>query len=948
MNDHESRTPPTNLLSAIAPAERAGHPLATYNMIQALETLLPRQDRSQLQNGGAGARVNQALELLMPEEQDGEHQTTSQVISGHRNEMGLQERFKVLFYLLSNNFELDEDEVILSIFRSSGIHTIENMKHLFAMPGLTTRAIAEKLFGSAVRSFDREIITVMLQAGMDPQTLIIDDYKYFDAVTPLEYFCQLEEPPVDMINLLLAHKADVNKYRHSPVIISALLARNKVLMSILISHGADISVFLEKLRSLAERGSLRSEDLDPLKPLLENLLIQHANPTENQRILTTLLRVSVRTENIGLIQLLLARGADVNSMLEAKFESRPCHTTALGLAAEQGATEIMEILLMADATVNLASIRNTNVIQPLTLAVANGVFDAVVLLINCGGDINTSDNSSTRRKTVFDRALEHKGLEICKYLLVMEAEVEEDSLQSFYHQTLCSLIGNSDVESILQLPLEKIDLDRYRKGTRETALGRAIKQGDLAIVKILLEAGATNVGRKDVQIEGLEMAKYLDSVGLLRRVLAVGGQDIIAAAILANDNSLMEYLLHVWPDHVGKVQSIWREALLEAAIAVGNVQALEVLLARGARITDRTLHAAVKRALYKCNDLLLRRIVSLRSPLGINSPDAMYLAVQGGNNAMIKILLDSGIDPRGSSRYLWSALEFAAGLQDDHIFQSILMSADWSKEMLGRAFTASVYRRKGDRMQHLYDAGADLNQRMNLSIASGLRFPIQIAVDMEDISLIKRLIDYGCNPNQRSSTVEIGTPLQIAAEKGNIEIVNLLLEIGADPNGDKACYRTTALQSAVKDGNIQLTERLLDAGSDVNSPPAPHAGATALQYAAIKGFIGIARRLLDEGADVNAGRALKQGRTALEGAAEHGRLDMVQLLLDHGALIEGRGRRQYIRAVKLAEWNAHSTIARFLQRHGQWTVADSQRAAFEKYEPEKCSDPSYNYEYDLE
>ncbi|GES59374.1 ankyrin [Aspergillus terreus] len=351
---------------------------------------------------------------------------------------------------------------------------------------------------------------------------------------------------------------------------------------------------------------------------------------------------------------------------------------------------------------------------------------------------------------------------------------------------------------------------------------------------------------------------------------------------------------------------------------------MEALLACGARITDVELTAAVHRGLFYDNVLLLRRIVSLRLPLRCKAPMALADALRAEYRTLVEILLCSGLDLTG-----WEYLR-------------------WSKEVLGSAFTESILHGRRARMQYLYDAGADLNK----SISDQLRghwFPLQIAVEKKDISVIKTLLEYGCDPDESTKFSAERTPLQAAAEDGNIEIANLLLGAGADPDAvpiyrvDGVLIRrdTTALQSAVRRGHMELVERLLDAGADVNSAPGWESGATALQFAAIQGFIRLARRLLELGADVNAGRAAEYGRTALEGAAEHGRLDMLQFLLANRALIDGRGRRQYIRAVKLAEWNGYSTIATFLRSHGQWTAVDTQRADMEDYETDPKSEPDY-------
>jgi len=196
----------------------------------------------------------------------------------------------------------------------------------------------------------------------------------------------------------------------------------------------------------------------------------------------------------------------------------------------------------------------------------------------------------------------------------------------------------------------------------------------------------------------------------------------------------------------------------------------------------------------------------------------------------------------------------------------------------------------------------------------------------------------------------IHQPLNWAISNENVDMVKLLLVAGLsarvsytmDEKGDR-----TPLQSAIEHGNLDMIKILLAAGADVNEQPAPNAGATALQLASIKGYLGIAKLLLQKeleidqvvigvgqevveigqkvikiDVDTNAAGARFYGRTALEGAAEHGRIDMIELLLQSGTKTTGRGRRQYIRAIKFAERRGHLVAADLLKRHRAWTPKD--------------------------
>ncbi|KAK1672064.1 ankyrin repeat-containing domain protein [Colletotrichum godetiae] len=157
--------------------------------------------------------------------------------------------------------------------------------------------------------------------------------------------------------------------------------------------------------------------------------------------------------------------------------------------------------------------------------------------------------------------------------------------------------------------------------------------------------------------------------------------------------------------------------------------------------------------------------------------------------------------------------------------------------------------------------------------------------------------------------------------------VKAFLDTGKDVNWSLYmhifCGRSL-LQQAVENGDLDMIDLLLKAGAEVNAPAASDCGATALQLAAIMGRVGIAKMLIEKGADVNAPRAERGGRTALEGAAEHGRIDMIQLLLSERADTGGRGRLQYMLAIKFAEEQAHWVAANMLREYRDWTADDDE------------------------
>jgi ankyrin repeat protein len=159
------------------------------------------------------------------------------------------------------------------------------------------------------------------------------------------------------------------------------------------------------------------------------------------------------------------------------------------------------------------------------------------------------------------------------------------------------------------------------------------------------------------------------------------------------------------------------------------------------------------------------------------------------------------------------------------------------------------------------------------------------------------------------------------------DLLKFGVNVNADPHsgGSANLYMPrTALQLAVSKGDVVLIHTLIEKRADVNAAAAHNAGVTVLQLAAAEGYIGLAKLLIEKGADINAKGARWGGRTTLEIAADHGRIDMLEFLLrQQGVLTEGDYRRQYIRAIKLAERNGHNAAAHIPRQFRCWTGEDS-------------------------
>jgi ankyrin repeat protein len=413
----------------------------------------------------------------------------------------------------------------------------------------------------------------------------------------------------------------------------------------------------------------------------------------------------------------------------------------------------------------------------------------------------------------------------------------------------------------------------------------------------------------------------------------------LTAAIMAKDSILVDYLMGEGAAVNNPPNCVATSMTpLSAAVRNRNLELVDSLIQQGAdpydplaleeATNDIRLLQVLLKALHGCNK------TSDRKGLGSRVLDK---AVQKQDHEMVRAILNSPLrDIKSTNMALSQALLYDSSHNFEIIRILLNLGADpntfwlFPYNPLGprakSALCVAIDQNNLQKVQLLLEAGAQVNR----DLAGDMHFsPMQLAVSKKNQDVVRKLLDYGSNPNavllpqdtktpdRSSQPRKNGTPVQIATENRDTEMVRLLLQYKGDPNTVFGEMKHTPLQMASRDGSKEMVELLLEQGADVNSPSAKKFGATALQFAAIKGLLGIAYLLLENGADVNAPPAEIGGRTALEGAAEHGRIDMVQLLLNAGANIsqDQGGQSQYENAARRATENSHRAIRRLLESY---------------------------------
>lgn len=294
-------------------------------------------------------------------------------------------------------------------------------------------------------------------------------------------------------------------------------------------------------------------------------------------------------------------------------------------------------------------------------------------------------------------------------------------------------------------------------------------------------------------------------------------------------------------DEIGKLSG---KTALMLACQNGHKRAVEILLSKGANPhivsewgSNSAAREAVKGGHVEILKLLLRdKHVGTHVRLSLGY--ALIEATIKGRNDIVKLLLESGVDPnvKGSR-------------ESDHSYGSTF------------ALLEAVIGSHTSMVQLLLAKGADINMQSDeMSLT-----PLAVASGEGDEGMIKLLLNKGANPNIRDVHGE--TALDYAKSERHRALIQPFMN------------KEHHLMSAVVKGNAKAVKDLIAAGAHVN---AGHKnGVTVLIEAAARGYTDIARILIDAGANVNSKDAF--GFTALIRATEKGNVEIVKALIDEGA-----------------------------------------------------------------
>jgi len=595
------------------------------------------------------------------------------------------------------------------------------------------------------------------------------------------------------------------------------------------------------------------------------------------------------TSNVKAATFVIENGADVNLICEVNGSIR----TALINAVSNEKLGMVQLLLEKGADPNLAP---PNHDVPIAVVLRAAVlhpyaptrslyFDLIGDLLKHGADI--------KRKISEESLLDYtsrKNFELYMFLLAKSGttaplvtvwDIIHATRQSTYSFTKYLQQHN---EQITQRQLEMALYELAQDG------------GSLAAISILLASGADpntpTLGQPLLSLlpEGDEFRPLQLTELLIEAGATVNYSDLFGQAAATGNIALLERVLRYGAD----LSIFGPEALVTAASQL-NIEACNFLLDKGVDVNafgdhETPLYAAVETGDVQLAKYLIDRGANVNAtPPKRPGWTPLHAACDMGKVEMVEFLLASGaeVNPPNTSP----------------VFTALGALLRGSAEAVVKV----------ELVQILVRNGLDVTRCDRLE-PSGI-LPIIIQYDQSEIFDI--VLKLGIDVNRMTFGKNSGTPIQLAAGKGRLGMVRALFNHGAQINGSLASeYGKTALQAAAANSspNMELLRFLIDKGADVNAAPSYLGGLTAIQAAAAAGNIPVIKYLVSKGGRLHDKPSSVGSGTAIEAAAENGRLDTVKwLLIQYRRREIAISIVELKLAMALAKGNGHLEVADMLK-----------------------------------
>ncbi|KAF5013361.1 hypothetical protein FDECE_608 [Fusarium decemcellulare] len=600
--------------------------------------------------------------------------------------------------------------------------------------------------------------------------------------------------------------------------------------------------------------------------VLELLLRHYEGEILEDTRYSMVLQMSCFLGKKDLVQLLLARGVDLNGI-------GYYYGCALQAAARNGQTEIVKLLLEGGADVNILQGRWHT---PLRAAIAGSYGDIVHLLLEHNADVKLkykTENLDMRDEgripaSSLQLALQGNNMDICRALLAADLTLIGDETYLPHPLIMACQKGYTDMARILLHMNAPINVQGPKtkhwpivRVEDASPLHAAVAGGYVPLVELLLCRGAdVNMDIKDTACT----APLLVAVGkgdrhIVRRLLGAGanvnhisGSETPLSRAVGSGQSiaLVKDLISAGATVVG---SHPHPNCLGVACCKQNFDIIELLLETlcttnenpGAFI-DEVLEAVSQKE-YP-NGQTLRLLCDYVTP----TPKRFVQACCSGSVSLIAHMLQQGMDANGDESEEESPLQAAARhLRPDAVRLLIHKGVELRSKpyQAGKALLAALSacaapllpESKHQMPRFFSQKPPSFNRRpRRLGIS-----PIGFRRVEQCTDIIQVLLQNGASVDAAEG--DFGNPLHLACLIGSTVMVQLLLDHGSRID-DVGGYYQTSLFAAMHGGIPEVESLILNRGIDVNYVHQEF--GTPLHFACERENRALVRKLLQHGASV--------------------------------------------------------------------------------------------------
>lgn len=374
-----------------------------------------------------------------------------------------------------------------------------------------------------------------------------------------------------------------------------------------------------------------------------NLLLQiNQNSSKKNEHGWTALHFAANYGRLETVRLLSNDKSLVN--LEANDKKTP-----LLKAAELGFHEICAVLVKAGAN---PAAKDEQGFNALHYAARTGKVEVVKSLFHSNSQLKETINSTDRSgKTALMLATKYGSLEVCKYLLGCEAEInlfDENRWNALHYA-----VSNNRVE-IVKLFSDNNKLVSSKTLDKATPLLLAAEKGYREICEILLKAGA------DPRTPGK------DKRNALHTAVAFGKVEVVR-------------LLSTNPQVKNSQTATDLETPLIIAVDMGHIEICEILIKAGVdplfanKYGRNALHQATRKENTKIVEMLIganRELLNSKTLKFQITP--LMIAAERGHAAIFEMLLKAGADPEVRNSKGINALQIASAAKNQKIVDILL------------------------------------------------------------------------------------------------------------------------------------------------------------------------------------------------------------------------------------------------------------------------------------